>query len=83
MSVTAVTRQQWLDDVTHSTATAFMGLTLGCRQVPRPQVRPIPTSDYYRVQAAFATTAFAKRPSAVLAGGDSSGFAAAGSALKG
>ena len=77
MSVTAVTRQQWLDDVTHSTATAFMGLTLGCAQVPRPQVRPhLPTSDYYRVQAAFATTAFAKRPLPFLPEEDSSGFAA-------
>jgi len=67
MSVTAVTRQLWLDDVTHSTATAFMGLTLGCAKCHDHKFDPIPTKDYYSVQAAFATTAFARRPVAFLA----------------
>ena len=62
MSVTAVTRQHWLDDVTHSTATAFLGLTLGCAKCHDHKFDPIPTRDYYRMQAAFATTAFARRP---------------------
>ena len=83
MSVTAVTRQQWLDDVTHSTATAFMGLTLGCAKCHDHKFDPIPTSDYYRVQAAFATTAFAKRPLPFLPEEDSSGFAAGRKRIEG
>ena len=74
MSVTAITRQQWLDDVTHSTATTFLGLTLGCAKCHDHKFDPIPAKDYYRVQAAFATTAFAKRPLAFLPEEDSSGF---------
>ena len=74
MAVTAITRQQWLDDVTHSTATAFLGLTLGCAKCHDHKFDPIPTRDYYRVQAAFATTAFAKRPLPFLPEEDSSGF---------
>ena len=66
MSVTAITRQQWLDDVTHSAATTFLGLTLGCAKCHDHKFDPIPTNDYYRVQAAFATTAFAKHPLAFL-----------------
>ena len=62
MSVAAITRQQWLDDVTHSTATVFLGLTLGCAKCHDHKFDPIPTTDYYRLQAAFATTAFARRP---------------------
>jgi hypothetical protein len=62
MAVAAVTRQMWLDDVTHSTATAFLGLTLGCARCHDHKFDPIPTKDYYRVQAVFATTAFARRP---------------------
>ena len=75
MSVTAITRQQWLDDVTHATATAFLGLTLGCAKCHDHKFDPIPTRDYYRVQAAFATTAFAKRPLPFLPEEDASGFA--------
>ena len=75
MSVTAITRQQWLDDVTHSTATAFLGLTLGCAKCHDHKFDPIPTKDYYRVQAAFATTAFARRPLPFLPEEDASGFA--------
>ena len=76
MSVAAVTRQQWLDDVTHSTATAFLGLTLACAKCHDHKFDPVPTRDYYRVQAAFATTAFAKRPLPFLPEEDASGFAA-------
>ncbi len=62
MAVAAVTRQMWLDDVTHSTATAFLGVTLGCARCHDHKFDPIPTKDYYRMQAVFATTAFARRP---------------------
>ena len=83
MSVTAITRQQWLDDVTHSTATAFLGLTLGCAKCHDHKFDPIPTKDYYRVQAAFATTAFAKRPLPFLPEEKTSGFAGGKTRIEG
>jgi len=60
MSVEAVTRQEWLDDVTHNTATAFLGLTMNCAKCHDHKFDPIPTKDYYRWQAVFATTGFAE-----------------------
>ncbi len=62
MSVAAETRQMWLDDVTHATANVFLGLTLGCARCHDHKFDPLPTKDYYRMQAVFATTAFARRP---------------------
>ncbi len=60
MSVEAVTRQMFLDDVTHSVAATFLGLTLGCARCHDHKFDPIPTRDYYRMQAVFATTEFAR-----------------------
>jgi len=60
MSVEAVTRQQFLDDVAHGTINTFLGLTLGCAKCHDHKFDPIPTKDYYRVQAVFASTEFAK-----------------------
>lgn len=62
MSVAAVTRQLFLDDVTHHVGQAFLGLTLGCARCHDHKFDPIPTRDYYRIQAVFAKTAFARRP---------------------
>jgi hypothetical protein len=66
MSVEAVTRQEWLDDVTHNTATTFMGLTMGCAKCHDHKFDPIPTKDYYGLQAVFATTQFAESAAAFL-----------------
>jgi hypothetical protein len=62
MSVAAETRQMFLDDVTHATASTFLGLTVGCARCHDHKFDPIPTRDYYRMQAVFATTAFARVP---------------------
>ena len=62
MSVAAVTRQLFLDDVTHHVGQSFLGLTLGCARCHDHKFDPIPTKDYYRMQAVFARTAFARRP---------------------
>ncbi len=61
MSVAAITRQEWLDDVTHTTAATFLGITLECARCHDHKFDPIPTKDYYSIQAAFATTEFAER----------------------
>ncbi len=66
MSVEAVTRQEWLDDVTHSTVTAFAGLTMGCAKCHDHKFDPISAKDYYSVQAVFATTYFEERPAEFL-----------------
>ncbi|MBL8234858.1 MAG: DUF1549 domain-containing protein, partial [Bryobacterales bacterium] len=60
MSVEAVTRQMFLDDATHATGAVFLGLTLGCARCHDHKFDPLPTKDYYRMQAVFATTEFAR-----------------------
>ncbi len=60
MSVEAQTRQMFLDDVTASIGTTFLGLTTGCARCHDHKFDPIPTKDYYRLQAVFATTEFAR-----------------------
>ncbi len=74
MAVAAVTRQLFLDDVTHSVGQTFLGLTLGCARCHDHKFDPIPTKDYYSMQAAFATTAFARRPLAFLPSESTAGF---------
>jgi mono/diheme cytochrome c family protein len=61
MSVAAVTRQQFLDDVTHSVGVTFLGQGLRCAQCHDHKFDPIPTKDYYRMQAVFAPVQFADR----------------------
>jgi mono/diheme cytochrome c family protein len=67
MSVAAETRQLWLDDVTHTTGTTFLGLTVECARCHDHKFDPLPTKDYYSLQAIFATTEFADRPAPFLA----------------
>ena len=66
MSVAAVTRQLFLDDVTSITGSAFLGLTTGCARCHDHKFDPIPTRDYYRLQSCFATTQFEARDVAFL-----------------
>ena len=74
MSVEAVTRQLFLDDVTHATASTFLGLTLGCAKCHDHKFDPLPTRDYYRMQAVFASTEFARAPAAFLPQENTVGF---------
>jgi hypothetical protein len=52
-----------LDDMAVTTASAFLGLTLGCARCHDHKYDAIPTRDYYRLQCAFTTT---KRDEALL-----------------
>ncbi|MFY0652569.1 MAG: PSD1 domain-containing protein [Cyclobacteriaceae bacterium] len=62
MSVEAETRQYFLDDVTNSVGEVFMSQPLRCARCHDHKFDPIPTKDYYQIQAVFATTQFAERP---------------------
>ena len=59
-------RQAYLDDVVHSVGQAFLSMPLRCAKCHDHKVDPIPTRDYYRFYAAFATTQMAERPAAFL-----------------
>lgn len=76
MSVEAVTRQLFLDDVTNSVGVTFLGMTLGCARCHDHKFDPIPTKDYYAVQGVFATTEFARRPVPFLASENTKDIAA-------
>jgi mono/diheme cytochrome c family protein len=66
MSVAVETRQQFLDDVTHSVGVTFLGQGLRCAKCHDHKFDPLPTRDYYRLQAVFAPVQFHDRPVAFL-----------------
>ncbi len=61
MSVPAVTRQQFLDDVTNSVGVTFLGHELRCAKCHDHKFDPIPTRDYYGMQAIFSPVQFTDR----------------------
>ena len=61
MSVGAVTRQLFLDDVTANIGATYLGLTTGCAKCHDHKFDPIPTRDYYRLQSIFAPVQFEAR----------------------
>ncbi|TWU06256.1 PSD1 and planctomycete cytochrome C domain-containing protein [Stieleria varia] len=58
MSVAKITRQQFLDDVTDSVGQVFLAQPLQCCRCHDHKFDPIPTRDYYSIQAVFGTTQF-------------------------
>ena len=50
-------RQLMLDDMTDTTASVFLGLTVGCARCHDHKYDPISQKDYYRFQALFAASA--------------------------
>ena len=56
MTVPKEQRQAYLDDLTNITGQAFMSTTMRCAKCHDHKFDPIPTKDYYRLYAAFATT---------------------------
>jgi hypothetical protein len=77
MTVAAITRQQFLDDVTHHVGVSLLGQGLRCAACHDHKFDPLPTRDYYRMQAVFSPVQFAERPAAFLSTENTSGFAAA------
>jgi hypothetical protein len=49
-------RYDELDDMTRTTGTAMLGLTIGCARCHDHKYDPIPTRDYYRFLSTFTTT---------------------------
>lgn len=47
-------RQDILNDITDTTAAAFLGITLGCARCHDHKFDPIKQTDYFRIQAFFA-----------------------------
>ncbi|MBW3595749.1 MAG: PSD1 and planctomycete cytochrome C domain-containing protein [Planctomycetes bacterium] len=76
MSVAKVTRQQFLDDVTDAVGQVFLSHPLQCCRCHDHKFDPIPTRDYYALQAVFATTQFAERDAPYLPEENTAGFAA-------
>ncbi len=61
MSVETVTRQLFLDDVTNTVGQTFLAMNMTCCRCHDHKFDPLPTRDYYRLQAVFAPTQFADR----------------------
>ncbi|MEM6690004.1 MAG: PSD1 and planctomycete cytochrome C domain-containing protein [Planctomycetota bacterium] len=74
MSVPKVTRQAFLDDVTDTVGQVFMAQPMQCCRCHDHKFDPIPTVDYYSMQAVFATTQFAERDAAWLPSENLSGM---------
>ena len=74
MEVPKVARQRFLDDVTNSVGETFLAQSLQCARCHDHKFDPVPTADYYAVQAVFATTQLAERPAAFLPSENLSGF---------
>ena len=74
MEVARVARQRFLDDVTNSVGETFLGHSLQCARCHDHKFDPVPTHDYYSIQAVFATTQLAERHAAFLPQENTSGF---------
>jgi mono/diheme cytochrome c family protein len=76
MEVPKVARQRFLDDVTDTVGQVFLAQPLQCARCHDHKFDPIPTRDYYAVQAVFATTQPAERSAAFLDSENRTGFEA-------
>jgi mono/diheme cytochrome c family protein len=55
-------RQDALDDLVMTTSLTFMGMTVACARCHFHKFDPIPQTDYYRIQAVFASTRNVSHP---------------------
>ena len=61
MEVAKIARQRFLDDVTNAVGETFLAHSLQCARCHDHKFDPIPTRDFYSVQAVFATTQLSER----------------------
>ena len=61
MAVEAVTRQLFLEDLTNTVGQTFLAINMSCFKCHDHKFDPLPTRDYYRMQAILAPTQFADR----------------------
>ncbi|MGH9671579.1 MAG: DUF1553 domain-containing protein, partial [Bryobacteraceae bacterium] len=57
-------RQDFLDEITGTTGSVFLGLTFGCARCHDHKYDPVSQKDYYRMQAFFAAARHDERPAA-------------------
>ncbi|MDZ4849927.1 MAG: PSD1 and planctomycete cytochrome C domain-containing protein [Pirellulaceae bacterium] len=74
MEVAKVARQRFLDDVVNSVGETFLAHSLQCARCHDHKFDPIPTRDYYAIQAVFATTQLAERSVPFLPSENIQGF---------
>ncbi|WP_294384020.1 PSD1 and planctomycete cytochrome C domain-containing protein [Prosthecobacter sp.] len=74
MEVAKVARQRFLDDVTNSVGETFLAHSLQCARCHDHKFDPVPTHDYYSIQACFGTTQLAERPASFLKSENTAGF---------
>lgn len=74
MEVEKIARQRFLDDVVNSVGETFLAHSLQCARCHDHKFDPIPTRDYYSIQAVFATTQLAERSAPFLPTENTKGF---------
>ncbi|MEY4565643.1 MAG: hypothetical protein RLY14_613 [Planctomycetota bacterium] len=74
MEVEKVARQRFLDDIVNSVGETFLAHPLQCARCHDHKFDPIPTRDYYSIQAVFATTQSAERSADFLPTENTTGF---------
>ena len=74
MEVARVARQKFLDDVTDSVGQVFLAHMLQCARCHDHKFDPIPTRDYYSMQAIFASTQLVERAAPFLPDENTDGF---------
>ncbi len=74
MEVAKIARQRFLDDVTNSVGETFLAHSLQCARCHDHKFDPVPTHDYYSLQACFSTTQLAERPAPFLPQENTAGF---------
>ncbi len=74
MEVPKIARQRFLDDVTNSVGETFLAHSLQCARCHDHKFDPVPTRDYYSIQAVFATTQLAERKAEFLGNENRTGF---------
>ncbi|HYF35922.1 MAG TPA: DUF1549 domain-containing protein, partial [Prosthecobacter sp.] len=74
MEVAKIARQRFLDDVTNSVGETFLAHSLQCARCHDHKFDPVPTHDYYAMQACFATTQLSEREAPFLPSENLRGF---------